>query len=130
MESRVQVPIANRQGRSTSRVLVLLAVTVIAIYVCYLLALPFLPALAWALTLTLVFLPAHKWIERRLRSRNLAAALSLIAIAAVLVAPGILLANMVVQEAVKGAAMINAKLSTGEWLRSLQANPYTAVVAQ
>lgn len=46
--------------------LVLLVATGLAVYVCYRLALPFLPAVTWALALTLVVHPLHGGILGRL----------------------------------------------------------------
>lgn len=99
------------------RVLIILALTILAVYICYLLVLPFLPALAWALALTLLFLPVHEQIEHSVRGQNVAAAVSVVLIAVVVVVPGILLGNQLIQEAANGAAVINERLSSGEWLR-------------
>jgi predicted PurR-regulated permease PerM len=126
-QSPLQIPTAKR-AVGLFRVLIILALTILAVYVCYLLVLPFLPALAWALTLTLLFLPVHEQIEQSVRRQNVAAAVSVVLIAVVVVVPGILLGNRLIQEAASGAAMIN-ELSSGEWLRSLQTNPRTAAVA-
>ena len=43
--------------RARLRAFVLLALTVGGIYVCYLLLLPFLPGLVWALALAILFMP-------------------------------------------------------------------------
>ena len=48
-------PVANDWGsRSHVQTLVLMAATAVGIYLCYRLAVPFLPALAWALALAVV----------------------------------------------------------------------------
>jgi predicted PurR-regulated permease PerM len=57
-------------------VLVLLAATALAVYVCCRLAEPFLPALAWALALAVVAHPLHTWLLRRLHRPSLAAGLA------------------------------------------------------
>ena len=44
-------------------VLALLAATALVLYLCYLMALPFVPALTWALALAVLFMPVHRWIE-------------------------------------------------------------------
>lgn len=61
--------------------LVLLAATGLAVYVCYRLALPFLPALTWALALAVVAHPLHGRVLGRLGRPNLAAALSVALVA-------------------------------------------------
>src|SRR6478672_5964731 len=48
--------------------LVLMTVTVVGLYLCYRMASPFLPALAWALALALLLVPMQRWLEPRLRS--------------------------------------------------------------
>ena len=45
------------------RTLVLLVVSAAGIWLCYLLAEPFLPALAWALALSVLFTPLQRWLE-------------------------------------------------------------------
>lgn len=116
--------------RGRFRALVILALTILGIYVCYLLVLPFVPALVWALVLALLFLPAHEWIEGRVRNRNLAAAASVFLLGVIVVVPGLLLASRLLQEAADGALTINAKLTSGEWLRSLEAHPHSAAAAK
>ncbi|TIU60259.1 MAG: AI-2E family transporter, partial [Mesorhizobium sp.] len=66
------------------RLLGIVAATAIGLYVCYLLALPFLPALTWALVLAIILYPAHRRVEERLRNQNLAALVS-VSVAAVAV---------------------------------------------
>jgi len=128
--SEHQAPTLKRPTRGRFRTFIVLALTVLGIYICYLLVLPFLPALAWALVLSILFLPAHKWIETRVRSPNLAATVSVMLLGLMVVVPGLVLGSQLVQEAARGAVSINAKLSSGDWLRSLEANPTTAAVAR
>ncbi|MER8520484.1 MULTISPECIES: AI-2E family transporter [unclassified Mesorhizobium] len=85
------------------RLLGVLAAAVIGLYVCYLLAWPFLPALTWALVLAIILAPAHRWVERRVGNRNLAALIS-VSVAAIAVGlPLVLVAQQLVREAVNGA---------------------------
>ena len=90
-------------GFSHSRVLamVLIAATVIAVYLCYLLMSPFLPSLAWALALAVVGYPLHSWLVRHIHGDNLAAALSVTVIAFLVIAPAILLTERLAREAVE-----------------------------
>ena len=97
-EQETATPKQPMRGRA--RALVVLAVTILGIYV-YLLVLPFVPALAWALVLALLFLPAHQWIEGRVRNRNLAAAASVLPLGVIVVIPGLFLASRLLQEAAK-----------------------------
>jgi predicted PurR-regulated permease PerM len=85
------------------RLLGIVAATAVGLYVCYLLALPFLPALTWALVLAIILYPAHRRVEERLRNQNLAALVS-VSVAAVAVGlPLIFVAQQLVSEAVNGA---------------------------
>ena len=89
--------------RKQMRLLGIVAATAIGLYVCYLLALPFLPALTWALVLAIILYPAHRRVEERLRNQNLAALIS-VSVAAVAVGlPLIFVAQQLVREAVNGA---------------------------
>jgi predicted PurR-regulated permease PerM len=58
------------------RAAALAAITVVAVVVCVLLALPFLAGLTWGVALAVVALPAQRWIERRLKSANWAAGIT------------------------------------------------------
>jgi hypothetical protein len=61
--------------------LTLLGLTVLALYLCYLLVQPFLPALAFAIALAVVTHPMYRAIERRVRPPDLAAGLAVVAVA-------------------------------------------------
>lgn len=88
------------------RLLGIVAATAIGLYVCYLLALPFLPALTSALVLAIILYPAHRRVEERLRNQNLAALVS-VSVAAVAVGlPLIFVAQQLVREAVNGATYL------------------------
>ena len=61
-------PLANDWGsRGHIQTLVLMAATAIGIYLCYRLAAPFLPALAWALALAVLFAPFQRWVESKVK---------------------------------------------------------------
>ena len=57
------------------------------IYSCFRLAQPCIPSLVWAGALALVFTPLQRWIEARVKRRNLAAAFSLVIIGLLVVVP-------------------------------------------
>jgi len=66
-------PESNRRSAST---LFLLALALIALYFCYLIAKPFLTPSFLAVMMAIVFHPVHARIQARLPSRNGAALLS------------------------------------------------------
>jgi len=66
----------NDITRSRVAVVFLLGLTVLALYLCYLLVTPFIKSILFALIFAVVFYPAHAQMRRRIRNRNAAAALS------------------------------------------------------
>jgi predicted PurR-regulated permease PerM len=123
-------PLSRWQTRGRISVLVVLALTIAGFYVCYRLTVPFLPAITWALVLSVLFLPSHRSTERILRNPNLAALVSVVLVGLVVVLPVLLVGSRLVDEAAKGALTIKSKLESGEWLRAIEANPTTALVAR
>ncbi len=115
-------------GRGRVHVLVLMAVTVVGIYLCYQLTVPFLPALTWALALAVLFAPAHRWVEARLTRPSFAAAVSVLVIAMIVVVPVTLVGGRLIEEAAHGAEVIRAKVESGEWRRAIDAHPKIAPV--
>jgi predicted PurR-regulated permease PerM len=90
--------------------LVLLMATFAGIYICYLLSVPFLSALTWALVLAVLFASAHQLIEARLRRPNLSATLSVLIVALIVVVPTTFVAERLIGEATKGAFVIQTQL--------------------
>jgi predicted PurR-regulated permease PerM len=73
--------------------------SILLLLLCWLIVKPFLPAVCWAFGLALIAQPVHRWLCRKLSRRNLAAAISLVVIAVVLVTPAIVLTRVLVLEA-------------------------------
>ncbi len=113
-------------GGGRVQALVLLTVTALGIFLCYRLTLPFLPALTWALVLAVLFAPLHRWIERRLKRASLAATVSVLIIALIVVVPATLVAGRLFAEAANGAETVRAKVASGEWQRVIEAHPSIA----
>jgi predicted PurR-regulated permease PerM len=108
--------------------LVLMAAAAIGIYVCYLLALPFLSAMTWALTLAILFAPLHRAIEERLGWPNFAATVAVLMAALMVVAPTTFVARLLVGEAAKGASLVQAEIEAGDWRRAIEAHPVAAPI--
>ncbi len=70
----------NSRWVSSGRIqkVVLILAIVFGIYLCYRMALPFLPALTWAMALAILFAPLHCWLESKLQRANLAAGCSVL----------------------------------------------------
>lgn len=80
----------NDQGwfsRERMLILVLGLATLLALYVCYLIVQPFIPAVAIAVAVAVATKRPHNWLRRRLRSNTAAAALSVVLVACLIVVP-------------------------------------------
>ena len=99
-------------SRPRALALVLVLVTLIAVYLCYLLIHPFLPAIAWALALAVVAFPSYSRLARRIHSPNLAATIMVALVALVIIAPAVLLAQQLVAQAGEGVQYINKQVES------------------
>ena len=111
------------------RTFVLITVTVLGIYLCIRLAAPFLPALAFALALAVLFAPLQQRLEAKLKRPTLAAIVSTVAIGIIVVVPLIFVGEQLVVQAANSAALIESKVKSGEWQRALEAQPQLAPIA-
>lgn len=117
-------------AREHVRTLVMLVATALGVYICYLLAAPFLPALAWALALAVLFAPFQRWLESKVKRPGLAGFIAVSAIALIVVVPLTFVGQRLALQAVKGAELVEAKVKSGEWRRALQAQPRLAPLAE
>ncbi len=109
-------------SRERVLVLTLLAATLLALYLCYLIAVPFLPSLVWGLAFAVVANPLHCRIERRIQNRSVAAALTVVLVAAVIMGPVALIAQQVFQQVASGVQSLNSGLSSGGWRETILRN--------
>lgn len=124
------VPVVNDWGsRSHVQTLVLMMATAIGILLCYRLALPFLPALVWALALAVLFTPVQRWLETKLKRPGLAAGISVLMVAVVVFGLATFVGQRLVHEAASGADLIKAKVESGEWRQALEAQPHLVPLA-
>jgi len=113
-------PATGWLSREQGLVLVLMGATVLCVYLCYRLAEPFLPALAWALALAVVALPVYRWFESRLRYADLAAGLTVALVVLTLVAPIAFAAHQVGQEAGVGMRHLQQQAEAGRWRETVE----------
>ena len=116
-------------SRSHVQTLVLLAVTACGLYLCCLLAIPFLPVLAWALALAVLFTPLQCWLESKLNLPGLAAFISVMIIGLIVVVPSVFVVQHLVIQAAKSAALIEEEINAGDWRQTLEAQPRFAPIA-
>ena len=110
------------------RALVLMIVTGAGVYLCYLLAKPFFPALAAALALAVLFAPLHRWLESHVKQPNLAATISILVIAIIVVVPAMFVADRIIGEATRIATTMKTVVENGEWRRAFDDNPRIAPI--
>ena len=117
-------------SRRHVHLLALLAAIGLGLYLCYLMALPFVPALTWAAALAVLFMPVQRRLESALKHPNLAASVSVLAIGLIVVVPATFMGQRLVSEAVTGANSIRAHVESGEWQRALDGYPRVAPIAR
>jgi predicted PurR-regulated permease PerM len=109
MAESLHRPITNMPQRDQLKLLVLVIITLIALWICFLLLKPFMPALVWGLALAVVSWPLHQALMRRWKKRpTLVAALSVGIVALVLVIPLTLLTQQLISEASQAVQFIRA----------------------
>lgn len=102
---RVVAPGSARVGERI-RVLALVSLTIILIGLCVLLAVPFLPAIAWAVALAILAWPLHRWIAHRVSQRGVAAALSSAVVVTAILTTGIFVSYQIASETVSAAGRV------------------------
>jgi predicted PurR-regulated permease PerM len=100
-------------GNIPARWIALLVVTGIALYLDWLMLMPFVGVLAWAAVLVIVFYPVHKRIAARMGSPTWSALLSSLLVIVAVLLPLTLITVAVVNEAAKSADDIQAMLAQG-----------------
>lgn len=92
------------------RFLIVVLATGFGVYLCYLLTVPFLASLTWALVLSVTFSHTHHKIVLRLKQPNLAALISVAAIALLVVFPLVFVVQQLVRETANGAVYFEAEM--------------------
>ena len=91
------------------RILSLIVLLGICLYLCFLLASPFLQEIAAAAVLAVVITPFHEWLLRRLRRPNLSAAISTVAVIFIILVPVLLVGVALTGEISHLSEIIRAK---------------------
>ena len=94
--------------RFGARWIALLAATLIALYLCWLMVSPFIEVLLWAGVLVVVFFPIHQRILARVPNPNVAAALSCLLVAVTILGPLTLVTLAIAREAVNAGDNLQA----------------------
>lgn len=115
-------------SRPRVQALVLLGAAALGLFLCYLLVQPFLPALSWGLALAVVGYPLHKVICRRVPYPTLAAGLTVLAIAAVIIAPLVFVTQQIVGQVMEAGTQVQQAVQTGSWRQAIESRPQVAMV--
>jgi predicted PurR-regulated permease PerM len=95
-----------------ARWLALVAVTLIALYLCWRILQPFIEVLLWALVLVIVFYPVHRRIVARTKSPGWSAVISCLLVIAIILLPLSLITLAVVKEVSGVAQTLQANSET------------------
>jgi predicted PurR-regulated permease PerM len=117
--------------REQIKVAVLVGVTLLTIYLLYLLLTPFAPAIIWGVALAIVAQPFHRRIERRFKKRpNLTAAITVLLVTTLIVVPVMLVTQEVIDQAGGAVKMLSSPETRAEWKRALENNPRLAPIVR
>jgi predicted PurR-regulated permease PerM len=100
------------------------------LYLCFLLAVPFLSPITWAVASAVTALPLHRRIEHWVGRPNLAAALSVTLAGAVALAILFFVAQQLVREVAEGAAYLEAIIRTGGWRDTVAELPFLSGIIE
>ena len=118
------LPITHDWGsRNYVQIFVLMFATTVGLYLCYLLAAPFLSPIAWSLALAVVCVPMQRRIEAFVRSPGIAAAISVFLIGSLVLVLVTFVGERLGREASSGAQLVNVRIESGEWRRAIELHP-------
>ena len=89
----------------------LILITAITLYLCWLMIKPFSGVIAWATVLVIVFYPVHKRIEKRLAKPALSALISCVLVILVILVPIALITAAVIKELASAMESIQAGIN-------------------
>jgi predicted PurR-regulated permease PerM len=117
----------SRDRLATITLLILMATGTV---LCIVIAVPFIPAIAWALAIAVIAHPVHEWFTRHIQRPDLAAGLAVLTITIGLLAPMVFLGRQIGREATEGFDRVQATIKSGELESELVRNPKTAGIAR
>lgn len=124
--------IGEAQGawtRPRASAVVLGAATALALYLCWRMVAPFVPAFSWALVLAILAGGLHRRLEQRLRRPNLAAALTTALVAVCIVLPLVALAPAATDAVREGWDSLRAEPFRARLDAAMRAHPWLASAA-
>lgn len=122
------VTVIERMDSSAARMLVLVAAAALGVYLSYRLALPFLPALVWAVVLGVLIAPVQPKLEMHLGA-NIAAFVSASVAALIVILLLLFIVQQLVREAADGAMNIESALRSSDWQSIINGVPILSTIA-
>ena len=107
-----------------------LLATLLGTYLCYLIALPFLPSLAWAVGLSVLAAPYQAWLETKFGHPGLSSLACTCLLGLVVVVPASIAVQQLAVQASYGAIQVEAKIQTGEWRQVFSSQPELALILE
>jgi predicted PurR-regulated permease PerM len=111
--------------RSKLQTLVFIALTAGVLYLCYLIVLPFISPLIWALALAVLANPVYRSIAGFLKNKTVAASLMTLAVAVGIVVPVYLISQELSREVWRSAEYVRGELDNGQWRAQVEQNSYS-----
>lgn len=108
----------------------LVLATVLVAYLTYRILLPFLPALTWAIALSIVARPLHRWLQKKIHNQSLCAGITVLVITVALVLPLALLTQQVVSQAADLARTLSSPEGRQKLLQPIMSQPRLAEAVQ
>ncbi len=115
---------AQSRPESNTGVIAQIALTVCAIVLSLYLTIPFVSSLTWALVLAVVFARPHAIIERAVKNPSLAAGVSVLIIALIVVVPLIVVSERLIREAINGVNFVQGQIADWKWRVFADAHPW------
>jgi predicted PurR-regulated permease PerM len=100
----------------------------LGVVLCYLLAIPFVPALVGAFTLAVLFAPLDAAMRGFAKVRGIAAALTTGIVALIVVVPTILVVGALLSETDRSARLIGTLIDADTWTKAIEARPRLAPI--
>jgi predicted PurR-regulated permease PerM len=94
---------------------VLTAGLILGIVLCYLIALPFLSAIVWSVTLAVLFRPLQAQLCRRVPNAAIATSLTVIIAAGFVVIPMVMISSTLINEVIASGNLLSDAMQPGTW---------------
>lgn len=112
--------------RQRVQLLALGALTVLVLYLCYLIALPFFPAITWAVVLAVIAHPLHERIREKVHGKSVVAAIAVLLVTITLSVPTVLVVREIAQQATESVEKVRGDPAEQLWNDTKKRYPQVA----